>query len=474
MTTTEIVIGEDFWARPEGPASARIEAEEALAYRPKGFAFAPAYKSGKWDGWSNLYSRKHQRFPAGLAEYVKDALIVAGFDVEVVDHRRAPEPSVLTFNHDCPIDLLPYQEEAVETAVERGHGIIHHPVGTGKSYVLLETVRRLNVPSIALVHTKDLLYQLAKTGEKVLGCQVGIIGDGRWKRGPLTVATFQSIYQRASNIETTEEIAQMLAEFDAVLVDEVHHVQAKTYETVLRLLGNAYYRFGFSATPLKSGDKETTLRVQAWLGPVISHVTKKHGVAAGRLVPADVVMVDPGGNDPADIDFLSAYQSGIVKNGARNQMIISFAQKLRQRGPVLILVERIEHGERLSRELECPFLQGAVSGVGRADKWEDMRRGRLDCAVASVIADEGLDIPNISALVLAGGGKAPHKMIQRIGRGQRRAEGKDRLFVIDFRDRGRYLGRHAAARRRLYEKEPAYTLDELSKAEALELLGEEE
>jgi len=136
----------------------------------------------------------------------------------------------------------------------------------------------------------------------------------------------------------------------------------------------------------------------------------------------------------------------------------------------LILVERLEHGETLAAGLGVKFLSGSTPGYERNLAWQTMRDGGADCLVASVIADEGLDIPNIKWLILAGGGRAAHRQIQRIGRGLRRIEGKDRLRVFDFDDRGFYLGRHARARRRTYDKEPAYNVSEVTPEELDEWL----
>jgi superfamily II DNA or RNA helicase len=59
---------------------------------------------------------------------------------------------------------------------------------------------------------------------------------------------------------------------------------------------------------------------------------------------------------------------------------------------------------------------------------------------------------------MAGGGKAPHLTVQRVGRGMRLSEGKERLFVFDFLDEGKYLKNHAGQRERTYNDQPAYTV----------------
>jgi superfamily II DNA or RNA helicase len=107
------------------------------------------------------------------------------------------------------------------------------------------------------------------------------------------------------------------------------------------------------------------------------------------------------------------------------------------------------------------YLSGQDSGDRRRRILAQFRQGQVDIVITSVIWDEGVDAPNIENLILAGGGRAPHRQIQRIGRGMRKVAGKDRLTVIDFADRGYYLGRQANSRRRAYQKEKAYTTAEV-------------
>ena len=475
-----IVIKDNLWAvaKSDTPGVQAL-VRDALTYRPKGYVYTSAYRLGYWSGDICLV-KKDGRFPAGLVAHVVEALKVSDIQASIEDRRIRPASNGGLFTEEPTLKLKGYQEQAVTAACAAGRGIVHHPVGSGKTHVLLEIVKRLGVPAIALVHRKDLLYQLAERARDIYKIKAGIVGDGRWEEGEgLTVATFQTIYTRlkgaiiaAAGREPPDRIAELkekaretaawLQQFQAVHVDEVHHVEAETYGYVMQHLPNAYYRFGYSATPTKSGDKGTYLTVVGWTGPVVSHLPSEKGIEAGRLVPADVFLIGPlPGRKAIDFDYQTAYETGITKHRGRNDTIILITQALRKLGPTLILVERIEHGQLLADTLGVPFASGSTPGDKRVDIWGDMRQGRLDCVVASVIADEGLDIYNIEHLILAGGGRAPHRQIQRIGRGMRTAPGKDRLMVFDFADTGFYLGRQYRSRLRTYKKEKAYTTAEV-------------
>lgn len=106
------------------------------------------------------------------------------------------------------------------------------------------------------------------------------------------------------------------------------------------------------------------------------------------------------------------------------------------------------------------YLHGSDPGDYRQQVLDAVRRGEVQVLIGTRILDEGIDLPNVRFLILAGGGKAGHVVIQKVGRGMRAAEGKDRLTVFDFMDEGRYLGVHSIARRKTYLGQQVYTLVE--------------
>jgi superfamily II DNA or RNA helicase len=81
------------------------------------------------------------------------------------------------------------------------------------------------------------------------------------------------------------------------------------------------------------------------------------------------------------------------------------------------------------------------------------------------LADEGLDIPTLNCVILAGGGKSPTKCKQRVGRAIRKAEGKVGSMIFDFIDVGPYTRKHAKSRKRLLESEPEFNIVEINSFE---------
>ena len=468
------------WAQVVGPERAAIGG--LLRFRKKGYQFTAAYKRG-WDGYVHLMNEQG-RFPAGLVPYIVNQLTSEWdikYPLEITDERTRPEAcDALKPAERIGHQLMDHQLRAVEVAWRAGRGIIEHSVGSGKSTVGVELIRRCAVPALILVHTKELLKQMMDNLQSQLNIPglLGSIGGGNWDHNWITVATYQSLRDTSDPI-----VKGFLATRQLILVDEVHHLVAKTFEKILQAAPNAFFRYGLSATPFKSHNKggsqdmETFLKVMGWTGPVVSRFSEEEGVEVGRLVTPDVFVVDYGAG-PNPLAWPEAYEVGLVWNQDRNSAIAQLAEASPH--PVLILVERIEHGEFLAKllrnayYLEAKFISGRDTAAVR-NHLIDRLRGRpgtahLQVLVSSVILDEGVDIPNIRTLILAGGGKAQHRIIQRIGRGMRAVEGKHRLLVFDFADRGKYLGAHARKRQLLYEREPAYTVSRLGLVDTIEAL----
>lgn len=412
-------------------------------------------------------NRKNQ-FAAGLVPWLIQRLAKEGIQVDVQDQRPEPldEELMLTSLHSH-LDFRPHQQEAIEAAVVAERGIVHHPTAAGKTCVLSEIVRRVGRPALVLVHRKDLLYQTERALREQLGTNsevVGIIGDGQWVPRLITVATFQTLYQRVKEQDKAVE-RWLREEIGQVHVDEAHHLPAKSFGKVMSQLWSAYWRFGYSATPYKEDDPETTFRVMSWLGPTIHQVTASELAERGHLVKADVFMIQMPKSSLRYKTWQEAVEYGIVENVERNQRIVRLARSVPK--PLVILVERLKHGENLAKALGTQFIAGDAPTATRQAAWEAIRQGTLDILVVSRVGDEGIDVPNIQTIILAGGGKAAHLTIQRVGRGLRTAEGKSRVFVFDMADTGKYLGAHAKARSKTYREQSAYTYSEIDFEEAI-------
>lgn len=448
------------------------------AYAP-GYKYMLNYKRGRWDGKVNLF--EGEKFLTGLLPVVIDALTHHKVPFTLLDSRTSCPQIQL---HDHGMDLRPYQEQCIKTAlmnVKYGtwwpRGVIQVATGGGKTEMAAAIIKMTRRPTLFLVHRKDLQTQAIKRFEKY-GIDVGPL-DSTGKHDVL-VATIQSLmswdmnfdkYYTNSAGEDVERddtwlevkggkqdrreagIKSMLLDVEQVFIDEAHLVASKMeriglFNSALQLMPNAYMRWGLTATPFMREQLHDWM-LEGGTGGVLYKITNRELIDAGYLTECVVDMFLTGKQPDIPKTWPDCYDFGIVTNRIRNNKIAEVFQSYP--GPTLILVNKISHGDLLAKKLNIPFLSGQSSASEREQAIEDMKAGNMAGVIASTIWDEGIDIANIKTVILAGGGKSDIKNLQRLGRGLRLAEGKSQLQLVDFLDQSpAILSRHAQLRKALW------------------------
>ncbi|MCW3991417.1 MAG: DEAD/DEAH box helicase family protein [Candidatus Bathyarchaeota archaeon] len=137
------------------------------------------------------------------------------------------------------VELRPYQREALEAWLDAGRrGVIELPTGAGKTYIALKAMERLNVATLVVVPTLDLVDQWRGQLERLFKVEVGVMGGGEAVLRPLTVSTYDSAYIRAG---------QLGDRFLLIVFDEVHHLPAPSYMQIAEMYV-APWRLGLTAT----------------------------------------------------------------------------------------------------------------------------------------------------------------------------------------------------------------------------------
>jgi len=412
----------------------------------------PAYKHGRWDGYIRLYQNSY--FPTGLLSRVVKAL-----------HSKAPEGVSMEINYPtypiADLDVLdptmfdgivlrPYQLDAARLLLTQGRGIAKMATNAGKTASIAAICKAINGNVLVVVTSRDLLYQTADRLSGFLGEEAGKVGDSLYRTERVTVGIINSLY----NVLTGDGSCYLKGPFDCVIYDECHHISSKTSQDVMMGIP-APYRFGFSGTPLKHADLADLVLIGA-TGEVIIEVTNEELVTSGISAKPIVEMIEYDvkySDEDWQEDWQSAYDRHIVRNNIRNAHIIDDVNSLHK--TTLILVDRIEHGQLLSDNIpDSIFVHGGSSAISRAHAISKLRNTPGSIVVATNIFGEGVDVPAVELLVLAGGGKGYVKLLQQVGRGMRAKAGDNVLYVKDFIDlSNRYLAEHSALRAELYQQE---------------------
>ena len=418
---------------------------EVCRARPSGYQFMPKYKAGYWDGYISLMESLSS-FPTGLLKLVTDELESVGQKVELVvssDERfHAYDPVTKDFLRG--IILRDYQIEAVSTLLNARRGIAKMATNSGKTEVMAAIIKALGYcKTIVLLHRKELLYQTARRFEDRLGIGIGKIGDSTWDPKLITIAMIQTLSNRLGDLDVGGNVL--------VMIDECHHVSSNTMlDTLIGIPG--CYRFGFSGTPLKY-DVLSDLKLVAHTGSIVYDLDNRYMIQHeySAMPVIKVCVIESSDKKLWKLEYPQAYTDLIVHNDVRNGNVKKFAEN--NTGTVLILVERIEHGELLNNCMQgSVFVSGRDSTERRQEVLNHMNGGGV--YIATSIFDEGIDVPAIDCLILAGAGKNHVKTLQRIGRGLRKKENGNGLVVYDFiDDNNKFLLEQSSRRMKLYASE---------------------
>ena len=407
-----------------------------------------SFKNQHWDGRIALFDINTRLFPIGVLPNILKTLNKYNIHYEIIDHRKLPHKK---YNFQENVKLRDYQEYVVNKALERKSGILQLATGAGKTKISCSITSRLGLKTIFFVHTHFLLNQAKQEMENVLGIKIGQIGDGVIDIQNVTIAMIQTTMKALGEeyipaIDDTNEddftditgkenqIKQLLEEANVIFFDECQFVAAESFYTVANSC-HAYYKYGLSATPYRS-DKKDPMIIGA-LGPIIARVSASYLIKRGFLTIPKIHFFKNGQFNTNDKrKYQQIYKEDIVENKSRNEKIIFSAKKLMsQNKSVLILVQQINHGEILQKMfLDNGFEIEFVSGINDTKKREievkKLKNKQSLCLIASTIADEGLDIPSLDAVVLAGAGKSPSKELQRVGRALRKFTNENILMEI--------------------------------------------
>ncbi len=436
------------------------------------------------DGFDHRFDIKRQTFDTGLVPAVQKILSSHKVEAQVKDKRKyVPLGTPIPLSEEAKeanIVIRDYQQEAIEKALAAKQGLLMLATGAGKSLCIAAIVGHLNLKSVIFVHTKDLLYQMKRNIEFLLGVQCGQVGDSIVDIKQITVATMQTASRaigkryikydkddwddKKTKLDKKQKdaIKKMLVDTNTLVVDECHHANCKTLQTLARTCKNANYRYGASATLREDG---ADIAIYGALGQILHRISASELIEKGWLVPPTIYvykMPEVTKVEDKGLDWHAVYKKRIVEHNGRNKLIAEAALQLFEKGKkVLILVKEIGHGNTIYELLEnseafIRFIQGRDRD--REEVLAQFKSSQLDILIATSLADEGLDLPILDAVILAGGGKSAVKALQRIGRTLRLYDGKDKAIVVDFLDSGKWVRQHSLKRISIYKREPKFTV----------------
>jgi len=357
------------------------------------------------DGWINI----PRGFLFDLVSYCQEK----GISHHITDKRL--KQATVTFQSG--IRLYPYQKEALEPTQKQDFGVIVAPPGSGKTIMGLELIARKQQPALILVHRKQLFDQWVDRIESFLGIpekDIGKFSGTEKKPGKnISVGMVQTL-NRAGGDQKIQDT------FGTILVDECHHIPAKTFREVITCL-NSYYLYGLTATPLRKNNDEDLIYV--FIGNILHEIKpdylddSKSGTV--RIHIRETALQVPFNYKIDDYETLSRI---LVYDTGRNQHIASdLGDVVDQNKSVLVLTERKAHIEVLNLFLKERFetitLSGDDSKQSQHSKMRQIKAGHFQILLTTgQFFGEGIDIDRFDCLFLVYPFAFKGKLIQYIGR----------------------------------------------------------
>ena len=356
-------------------------------------------------------------------------------------------------NLTCDLILHDYQEEALNKWLRTRNGALVLPTGAGKTIIGLKAISILNVPTLVVVPTLELVQQWKRELENKFGIEVGAYTGEEHILKPITVSTYDTAYLRA------EELGN---KFLFMIFDEVHHLPSPRYANIAEMFA-APYRLGLTATYEREdglhkelerliGGKVYEIGIEELEGKhlaeyetrkIITDLTeeereeyeKYHRIFTEFLKEEKIILKSPrdfhllvmrSGRNPR------AREALLARNKAR-RIALNSKSKLNALSEILdrhfgeriiIFTEHNSLVHTISKEFLIPAITHTTQKAERAEILDNFRNGKYKIIVTSKVLEEGIDVPEASVGVILSGSGSKREYKQRLGRILRKKEGK--------------------------------------------------
>ncbi len=376
------------------------------------------------------------RLPRGCFDDVLNLLKSLSIQVDVSDQRNEGIALDASFHGK----LRDEQLLAGKALLKHDTGILSASTAFGKTVLAAWLIAQRKTNVLILVHRRQLMEQWVErlsTFLEIAPKEIGQIGGGKRKiPGRIDVGIIQSLNKKGV-------IDDLVANYGYVIVDECHHISAKSFEDVLRGC-SAKYVTGLSATVTRRDGHHPIVFMQCGAVRYRGH-EKKH--AMQRPFDHKVIVRNCDGlvfDDGEDVAISEIYRRLMTSND-RNLRIAKdvIAEYESGRSP-LVLTERTQHLDILFKLLEPKIerlvvLKGGLGKkrlkiiMGKLADWKDdphviLATGRY--------LGEGFDDPRLDTLFLAMPVSWRGILSQYAGRLHRLHDDKSEVRVYDYVDQG--------------------------------------
>ncbi len=374
--------------------------------------------------------RNHLLIKKNYRGHIKQALINIGFPVEDIagykdgtffniNLRKVGEYTKKEFS------LRKYQKEASEmfyanNSPAGGNGVVVLPCGAGKTIVGLNIMSLYKTETLILVTNVIAARQwiseiLDKTdiSSDDVGEYTGEIKEIK----PITVSTYQILVYRKSKKEEFIHFGIFNQKnWGLIIYDEVHLLPAPVFRMVAELQSKR--RLGLTATLIREDGKEKD--VFSLIGPKKYDVPWKELEKQGWIAKAICTEIRVGLDEKLRYKYAVSGDREKFKIASMNDTKIKIVKELinkHKSDSILVIGQYIEQLEKISNEIDAPFISGKMKNIDREELYKKFRIGEIKLLVVSKVANFAVDLPDANvAIQISGTFGSRQEEAQRLGR----------------------------------------------------------
>jgi len=312
-------------------------------------------------------------------------------------------------------------------------GLVVLATGLGKTWLSAFDADQVGARRVLFVaHREEILNQAAETFLRIrpksrVGFYVGQVRD-------IEVDVLCASVQTLSRTTHLERFSPQ--HFDYIVIDEFHHASAATYRRVLSYFAPSFL-LGLTATPDRTDQSDILSLCDDNL--VFTH-TLFGGIESGLLAPFHYYGIFDDSVDYQEIPWRNGrfdpeQLSNRLATLARASHALKEWQQYGQQRTLAFCVST-RHADFMAAHFARAGIAAAAvysgSVLSRGDALERLREGRITVIFSVDLFNEGVDLPLIDTVMMLRPTESKILFLQQLGRGLRKAEGKEHLVVLDF------------------------------------------
>ncbi|SPT69762.1 DUF3427 domain-containing protein [Anaerobiospirillum thomasii] len=354
--------------------------------------------------------------------------------------------------HYEPNDIQKTFINNLQDSIASGHnkGLLISATGTGKTFACIFAMQKIMPKRILfIVHREFIARQAQQSFELIFkeSKTTSLIAGNSEKsfNADFVFATFQSLNSLNNATGNKRYLDAAPDSFDIVIIDECHHIGAKSYKEIADYFSPSIFKLGMSATP----DRTDNFDVYSYFdNNILLDISLAQALNSNFLCPfhyfgiSDLNTIGNSEQESKKLDLTS------FNNFTSDERVTRIIQEAEYFGYELdringlVFCSSIDEAQVLSDKFnkkgyKTIALSGASSqemrdrAVARLCLKGD-NEDKLHYIFTVDIFNEGIDIKDVNQILMLRPTQSAIIFVQQLGRGLRLSDKKDHLIVLDF------------------------------------------